>query len=210
MKALHSIAAPVPWSRVAHEHRRALVPLGIVLAINVVVLLVVVLPLSRRAAANEQRAITVGRAEAVADAEFRRAQALREEKSRASADLETFYKEVLPADVESARRTAQSKTMRVADAHNVKYQRGASDTDAVPESSLERFKCSLTLSGSYDNIRAFLYDLETATEFVVIDNIVLAEGADTNAPLSLSVELSTYYRPRRASPPDGQAATNGR
>jgi Tfp pilus assembly protein PilO len=100
--------------------------------------------------------------------------------------------------------------VRVADAHRVEYQRGASNTEDLPKSSLARFTYSLTLSGSYDNIRAFIYDLETAPEFVVIDNIVLGEGADSNAPLALSVELSTYYRTRRAPDSDGQAAVNGR
>jgi Tfp pilus assembly protein PilO len=210
MKALHSMAAPVPWSRVVHEHRNALVPLGIILAVNLVLLLVVVLPLSRRVAANEQRAITAARSATLAEAEFRRAEAVRDEQSRATADLETFYKEVLPADVESARRTVQSKTMRVADAHHVKYRRGASNTEATRESSLERFTYAMTLSGSYDDIRAFIYDLETAPEFVIIDNMVLAEGSNTDAPLALSVELSTYYRAHRAPESGGQAKPNGR
>jgi Tfp pilus assembly protein PilO len=210
MKPLHSTATPVPWSRVVREHRKALVPLGIVLAVNLVLLLVVVLPLSRRVAANEQRAIMAARSATLAEAEFRRAEAVRDEQSRATADLETFYKEVLPGDVESARRTVQSKTMRVADAHDVEYRRGASNTEATRDSSLERFSYSMTLSGSYDDIRAFIYDLETAPEFVIIDNMVLAEGRDTNAPLSLGVELSTYYRARRASGSGGEAPSNGR
>jgi hypothetical protein len=210
MKALQSTAPPVPWSRVVHEHRTALVPLGIVLAVNLVLLLVVVLPLSRLVAANEQRAVMAARSATLAEAEFRRAEAIRDEQSRATADLETFYKEVLPLDVESARRTVQSKTLRVADAHRIEYQRGSSNTTAARDSRLEQFTYSMTLSGSYNNIRRFIYALETAPEFVVIDNIVLAEGADTNAPLSLSVELSTFYRARRAAGSGGEAPSNGR
>ena len=91
MKALHAMATPVPWSRVVHEHRKALVPLGIVLAVNLVLLLVVVLPLSRRVAANEQRAVLAARSATLAEAEFRRAEAVRDEQSRATRDLETFY-----------------------------------------------------------------------------------------------------------------------
>lgn len=207
MKALHSIAAPVPFSRVLREHRAALLPLGIVLAINLAVLLVVVLPLSRLAAANEQRAETAARAEASAHAEFAQAEATREGKSRATADLETFYRQVLPADVEQARRIVQSKTIRLAESHDVQYERGTSDTEAIRESSLERFRNSIALSGLWDDIRSFIYALETAPEFVVIDNIVLAEGVDTNAPLSISVELSTYYRAPAAR---ARAGANGR
>lgn len=207
MKALHSIAAPVPFSRVLREHRAALLPLGIVLAINLAVLLVVVLPLSRLAAANEQRAETAARAAASAHAEFAQAEATREGKSRATADLETFYRQVLPADVEQARRIVQSKTIRLAESHDVQYERGTSDTEAIRESSLERFRNSIALSGLWDDIRSFIYALETAPEFVVIDNIVLAEGVDTNAPLSISVELSTYYRAPAAR---ARAGANGR
>jgi Tfp pilus assembly protein PilO len=207
MKALYSVSAPVPLSRIAREHRAALVPLGIVLAINVVLLLVVVLPLSRRVAANEQRAETAARAEAVAEAEFRKAEAIRDGKARATTDLDRFYREVLPADVAHARRIVQSKTMRLAAAHDVQHQRGTSDTEQLRESSLERLTYAMSLSGAWDDIRGFIYELETAPEFVVIDNIVLAEGSDTNAPLSLSVELSTYYRPTTAR---AQADANGR
>jgi Tfp pilus assembly protein PilO len=209
MKALHSVATPVPWSRVIREHRSALVPLGVVLAVNVIVLLVVVLPMWTRVSANEARADRAAMAERAAAAEFRQAEAVREGKSRAMADLDTFYKQVLPATVDAARRTVQTKTMKLADAHDVQYERGTSDTEEVRESSLERFTYSLTLSGTYDDIRAFIYELETAPDFVVIDKILLAEGQDTNAPLSLSVDLSTYYRATPARP-DAQAATNGR
>jgi Tfp pilus assembly protein PilO len=209
LKALYSAATPVPWSRVIREHRRALVPLGVALAVNVIVLLVVVLPIWTRVAANEERANRAAMAERAAAAEFRQAEAVREGKSRALADLDTFYKQVLPATVDAARRTVQTKTMKLADAHDVQYERGTSDTEEVRQSSLERFTYSLTLSGTYDDIRAFIYELETAPDFVVIDNILLAEGQDTNAPLSLSVDLSTYYRATPAKP-DVQAATNGR
>jgi hypothetical protein len=52
---------------------------------------------------------------------------------------------------------------------------------------------TLTLPGDYDDIRAMIHDIETAPEFIVIDNIVLAEGRDAGA-LSWALALSTYYR----------------
>ena len=166
---------------------------AVVLAINLVVLAGVVLPLSRRVAANERRAVAAAQAEADANSEFRQAEAVREGKARATTDLDTFYRQVLPADVTAARRALQ-KVRMLAGEHDVKYERGATDTEEIRDSSLERFTVTMTLSGDYDDIRALLYSLETSAEFVVIDNIVLAEGLDTNAPLSLSLELSTYYR----------------
>ena len=45
MRALFTYGAEVPFARVIADHRRWLVPVGIVLAINIVVLVAVVLPL---------------------------------------------------------------------------------------------------------------------------------------------------------------------
>jgi hypothetical protein len=205
MKALHSAAGPIPWVRVVREYRTALVPLGVVLAINVVVLLVVVLPMGRRVAANDARADQAARGEAAALAEFRAAEATRDSKAQATKDLETFYSEVLPSNVAAARRVLFSKIQTLAREHDVEYQRGASDIETVPKSALERMLVSLTLTGEYDDIRAMIYDLETAPEFIVIDNIVLAEGQRDDAGLSWSLAVSTYYRAATA-----RAGANGR
>src|SRR5687768_9258870 len=104
MKAIFSVGSEVPLSRVLGEHRAALLPLGIVLAINIVLLLVVVLPLSQRVNTNDERAQTAEKEQLAAEAEFRQAEGLREGKARATEDLETFYKQVLPAGVSAARR----------------------------------------------------------------------------------------------------------
>ncbi len=62
------------------------------------------------------------------------------------------------------------------------------------ESSLGRLKTEMTLEGDYEEIRQFIYDLETAPEFVVIDDMALAEGGEAGAPLVLTLSLSTYYQ----------------
>ena len=51
------------------------------------------------------------------------------------------------------------------------------------------------LSGTYPEMRDFLYQLETAPEFVVVDNVQLAEGSEGGG-LVLTLDLSTYYRNR--------------
>jgi hypothetical protein len=120
--------APIAWARVLREYRKALVPLGLVLAINLVVLAAVVLPLSRRVAANEQRATQAARAEQTARAEFNAAEALRDGKAQATKDLETFYDVVLPSNVAAARRVLNSKILSLAKEHGVDFESGASDT----------------------------------------------------------------------------------
>ncbi len=51
----------------------------------------------------------------------------------------------------------------------------------------------MVLQGEYENIRRFVYELETAPEFVIIDDVTLTQ-ADAAKPLTLTLELSTYYR----------------
>jgi hypothetical protein len=51
----------------------------------------------------------------------------------------------------------------------------------------------MVLTGTYSDVRAFIHQLETAPEFVVVDNIELGQGAD-GGPLGVTLHLSTYYR----------------
>ena len=52
----------------------------------------------------------------------------------------------------------------------------------------------MVLAGTYADMRDFIYQLETAPEFVVIDNVQLAEGGDGSGSLVVTLDLSTYYR----------------
>src|SRR5688572_19859641 len=131
MKALYSVSQTVPASRVIREHRAALIPLGIVLAINIVVLIAVVLPLSRSVSTNEERAAAALRAQEAAEAVFRQAEAERDGKSRATADLDTFYRQVLPPDIAAARRIADVKVQQLARRHRVRYDRGAINSEPI-------------------------------------------------------------------------------
>ena len=59
----------------------------------------------------------------------------------------------------------------------------------------------MALSGSYSDMRTFIHRLDSAPEFVVIDNVELGEGQE-GAALSVTLHLSTYYRDSSA---DGNA-----
>jgi Tfp pilus assembly protein PilO len=207
MKPLFNTGPHVPLSRVLREHRAALIPLAIVLAINIIVLMAVVLPLSQRVAANESRAAAAERAQAAANVEFKRAEALRDGKARASTDLETFYNEILPAGVAAARRMTHVKFQQKAREHGLRYERGATAEEEVRGSRLDRLTVSMTLSGEYDDIRSLLYDLETSPDFFVIDNVMLSEGGESDA-LALELEVSTYFRSSR--PAEAKTGSNDR
>lgn len=206
MRPLFNTGPQVPLARVMREHRAALAPLAIVLVINIIVLIGVVLPLSQRVSANESRAAAADRAQAAANIEFKRAEALRDGKARASTDLEMFYKEVLPAGVAAARRMTHLQFQQKAREHGLQYQRGSTTEEQIRGSRLDRLTVTMTLSGDYDDIRSLLYDLETAPDFFVIDNVMLTEGGDSDA-LALELEVSTYFRSNR--PAEATTGSNG-
>jgi Tfp pilus assembly protein PilO len=200
MKALFGAGIGVPWARAMREHRAWLLPLGMVLLVNAGVLLAVVLPLSRAVAGNEQREQAALAASAAAQRDVKVAESLRDGKAQATTDLDVFYREVLPADVSAARRLTHIKLAQMAKNHDVLYERGSTSLERLRESTLERLHVSMSLTGEYTDIRAFLHELETAGDFVVIDNMVLSQGEEQGrGGLSLTLEVSTYYRAQAGS-----------
>jgi Tfp pilus assembly protein PilO len=195
MKSLFSVGVEVPLARALREHRAWLVPLAIVLIVNAGLLLAVVLPLSRAVAANEQREQAAGQALAAAERDVKLAEALRDGKAQATTDLDAFYRDVLPDDVSAARRLTHVKLAQMASTHDVLYERGSTTLEKLRESTLARLHVKMSLTGEYADIRAFLHELETANDFVVVDNMALTEGdEDKKGGLSLALEVSTYYR----------------
>lgn len=193
MRALFTFGGDVPMQRVIAEHRRWLIPAGMLLALNVVVLVVAVLPLRQSVQAGASRADASTAALNEARAELRRAEATRDGQSQAGKDLDRFYAEVLPKDFVTARRVLHIKLQQLARTHDVTFISGAATGEVVRDSTLKRLHVNYALSGDWDDIRQFIYEIETGSDFVVIDNMQLAEG-EVNGPLSLTVDLSTYYR----------------
>jgi Tfp pilus assembly protein PilO len=194
MKALYSSGSTVRWSRIFFEHRRAVVPLAVVFGISVLALIVLVLPLSQRVESAEQRAVAAERQLSRAEADYKQAEVLRAAKAKATADLDKFYQEVLPTNVGAARRILQLKLRQQAAAHGVQYTGGATIEEQLRDSSLLRLTMTMTLIGSYENIRDFIYEIETSPEFVVIENLSLSEAPRGETGLEVSLAVATYYR----------------
>jgi hypothetical protein len=194
MKALFAFNTDVPWSRVLADQRRWLLPVGAVLAINLVVLFAVVLPMRRSVETGTEQANASVQALNDAIAELKDAEATRDGQVDASKDLDRFYGEVLPANFAAARRLTQLKLAQMARAHEVRYQRGAATPEELRDSTLERLRTGISLEGDWNDIRQLIYEIETGPDFMVIDNVSLAEGESATAPLSLTLEISTYYQ----------------
>ena len=58
-----------------------------------------------------------------------------------------------------------------------------------------KVKGQVTLIGEYANIRRFLYEVETALEFVIIESVELSQASATqnDSLLELSLAIATYY-----------------
>lgn len=193
MRALFTFGADVTVARVIADHRRWLIPVGIVLAINVIVLVAVVLPLRQAVQSGSSRAEVSAQALREARADLQGAEATRDGQAQAAGDLDRFYARVLPSDFASARRITHVKLAQLARSHDVSFQSGAATTEELRESTLERLHVNLSLSGDWDDIRQLIYEIETGPDFIVIDNVEIGEASQSNT-LSLALDLSTYYR----------------
>lgn len=180
--------------RAVAEHRRLVIGLGIALAVNLLAYAVVVYPLSQRVANVAQREQAAEQALAAARTEHAAASGTLTGKSRASAELTTFYADVLPQNLSGARRLTYLRLAQLAREADLNYQRATYEPVVETDSTLTRLQIQLVLSGTYANMRDFIYQLETAPEFVVIDNVQLAEGADGSGSLVVTLDLSTYFR----------------
>jgi Tfp pilus assembly protein PilO len=180
--------------RAVAEHRRLVIALAAAFVVNVLLYAFVVYPLGQQVANVEQRDQAAEQALALARTDHAQASGTLTGKARASAELATFYKNVLPQDLAGARRLTYLRLARLARESNLQYERASYDPTSERDSTLTRLQIQMVLSGSYADMRDFIYQLETAPEFVVIDNVQLAEGSDGSGSLVVTLDLSTYYR----------------
>jgi Tfp pilus assembly protein PilO len=180
--------------RVLAEHRRSLVPLAIGLVVNLLVYAFFVYPLAQRVANVEQRNQEAEQALAAARADFTQAYGTLTGKDRASTELTTFYNDVLPEGLSAARRMTQLRLKQLARESGLRFERESYEEVADRDSSLRRLRIRMVLSGDYGDLRTFVHQMETASEFVVIDNVELSQGADGDGSLVVTLEMSTYFR----------------
>ena len=180
--------------RVLREHRAWVWPLVVLLGVNTVALVAGVVPMSRSVQSAEGRALSAATDAQAAAKELKEATAARDGRDTATRELSAFYGDVLPRDVAAARRLLQLRVAQLARAHGVTFSRSVATPENIRGSDLSRLQASISLVGRYRDVRDFLYELETAEDFVVVDSIVLAEGEDASAPLDLTLVVSTYFK----------------
>lgn len=183
-------------ARIFSEKRAVVVPLLVAVALNVLAYLFVVRPLAARSAGASDRAAAAAAALRVAERERTLAKQLVDGKARADEELNAFYQKTLPADLTAARRMTYSSLPALARRTNVRYETRRFDTpEPERDARLGRLEIRMVLQGEYGNLRRFIHELERAPEFVIIDDVTLTES-DDDQPLTLRLDLSTYYSVR--------------
>ncbi len=183
------------WRRILAEKRSAIVPLAIALLANIGVYAFVVYPLGVRSAGAAARAANATVSLRAAEADFAAARALVSGTTRADQELQTFYGKVLPSDFASARRLTYTTLPDLARKAGVRITERHTDIDEAnaKKTGLSRLQIKMLLQGDYESFRQFLYHLESAPEFVIIDDVAM-EQLDATRPLVFNVALSTYFR----------------
>ena len=180
--------------RILIEKRLVALPLGVGLLINVFVYAGVVYPLVVKSADAGAHAAAATAALKAAQDNHASANELLSGKDRAERALTTFYNKVVPGDLAAARRITYARLPALARRANVRYDAGTFEIDRDDKNAkLGRLHIHLILQGDYENLRQFIYALEVSPDFVIIDDVTLAQP-DAGMPLTLTLELSTYFR----------------
>jgi Tfp pilus assembly protein PilO len=186
--------------RIFRDRRVVVLPLAVAAAVNLAIVALVVFPSSERVARAEERERASLQDLANAQREQAAASRTQKDKARAEQDLQKFYTEVLPADLAGARRATYVHLAQLAKDAGLRYQRRLEESrepqpaGQEPASTLARFDISMVLEGDYEGVRQFLREVEASDAFIVIDNVGLADGAESGSGLVLTINLSTYYR----------------
>ena len=116
-----------------------------------------------------------------------------ENKINADSELQRFYTDVLPLDLAGARGISFRILVKLAEDMNLVLERRSSVPEKDRESMLARLRTTMVLAGEYEDIRQFIYELETAPEFILIEEVILTQGDESNDTLVLTLGVSTYY-----------------
>ena len=180
--------------RVFEEKRRFIYPLIGALVINAALYAAVVYPLSLKVANGERDAKAAADARAAASADYEAARATVTGKDSADAELQKFYGAVLPPDQPGARRLLYGKIDSLATSTGVRRGQETYEPTHERGSNLGKLTANVLLFGDYRSIRRFIYELETAPEFLVLENIALSQGKEGDQGLNVLVRVATYFR----------------
>ena len=188
--------------RIVSDHRRLVTAVGLLLLLDGLLYVVAVYPWSRKVARAEADAAAAERRLAEAGAAHRTAADTAASTSRAEDRLEQFYTEVLPPDFAGARAILAPYLDRLAADSALVLERQSAVAERDRRSRLSRLRTTMVLAGDYEDVRRFIHVLETAPEFILVEDVVLSQGSESDAGLVLTLGVSTYYRDGSGAAPE--------
>ena len=183
-------------AQIVADYRRILGPLAVVALVNVGLFAAAVYPLSLKVAASQRRAAAAQAGQRAAERDSSAVHSMLARTEQADKDLARFYDDVLPHDVSGARRQTYARLAALAARNGLTVVRRTYALDQTRKGRLDRMEMTMDVSGGYDDIRAFLYALETAPEFVVVEDVDVGEGARVEGGLHATFQLATYFLSR--------------
>jgi hypothetical protein len=190
------------WKRVYVERRGIVLPLIALIIGNVAALVLGVLPLRQSVASAQDAAFRATTGLEAARRENQAAKTARVRKDEADVELSKFYTEVLPKAPAEASYLTHLWLQRKARQFNIEFQTGLYKVEPIRESQLSKATGNVILRGTYANIRRFLYDIETAQEFVVVEKVELGESGslqnDASGIIAITIDVATFF-----TTPDG-------
>jgi Tfp pilus assembly protein PilO len=184
--------------RVYHERRRVVLPLLVLLVANLAVLALVIFPLQRSVQASADAEFRALAQMENAKNEDRDARMAQSRKQEVDVELAKFYKEILPKDLAAAQVLTQLWLATVAKNHGVMFQQSTDRHAEVRDSKMTKVTSEATLVGTYRDIRRFLYAVESAPQFVIIEEVQLGDtgtGAQMNpkGELEIAIKAATFF-----------------
>ena len=183
--------------RALAEKRHLIVPLVLALVANALLYTVVVFPLGHQVTRAETEVGVQREQLNRARLDTKTAKATVTGKQQADSALQKFYKDVLPTDQAIARKLTYTRLAQLAKQANVKLEHGTNAVKHEKGSELSKLTTTYTLTGDYRDVRRFIYSLETAPEFIILENVSLTSSSgeqQANRGLSMNLEIATYFR----------------
>jgi hypothetical protein len=185
------------WKRVYAERRAVALPILVLLVANLGVLALVVFPLEQSVKGAHDAAYEATIALEAARKENADAKLAKARKDEADIELAKFYAEILPKSAAEASSLTDFWLHLQARRANLEFQTGQYTLAPIRESRLTKASGTIMLRGTYANITKFLYDLETAEEFVVVEKVELGESgtfeSSSSGIIEISLDVATYF-----------------
>ena len=185
----------VPTARVLADRRLIVSALALLGVLNLIGLGLVVGPMRARVHSLNQRATVASLAASTAARDLAEAKATSAGSVTAVKDLQRFYSEILPGTQPAARQITFVRLAQLARESNLTYDHRTFGQDPPDRDGvLARATMTMSVFGTYRDLRQFLHVLETGEDFVVIREVRVAQSDDPNEPLEAALTLSTYFK----------------